>query len=63
MNPVVALEIGTTKTLALVGDIQRDGNIMIIGTGETGSIGGRKGEIIDIYRAGRDQRPHCFTTG
>ncbi len=56
MNPVVALEIGTTKTLALVGDVQRDGNIMIIGTGETSSIGVRKGEIIDIEQAATSVR-------
>ena len=47
MDPVVALEIGTAKTVALVGEMREDGSLMITGKGEHPSAGVRKGEIID----------------
>lgn len=47
MDPVVALEIGTSKTVALVGEMRDDGSLMITGRGEHPSTGVRKGEIID----------------
>jgi len=47
MDPVVALEIGTAKTVALVGEMREDGSLMITGKGEHPSSGVRKGEIID----------------
>lgn len=47
MDPVVALEIGTSKTVALVGEMREDGSLMITGRGEHPSTGLRKGEIID----------------
>lgn len=43
----VGIEIGTTKVLAVVGEVKPDGNIRILGTGEAPSRGVRKGEIID----------------
>jgi cell division protein FtsA len=49
--PVVALEIGTTKVLALVGEIREDGHIMVTGIGEQPSAGVRKGEVIDLENA------------
>ncbi|MCE9616320.1 MAG: cell division protein FtsA [Lentisphaerae bacterium] len=49
--PVVGLEIGTTKVIALVGELRDDGVIMITGIGERPSTGVRKGEIIDIENA------------
>jgi cell division protein FtsA len=49
--PVVALEIGTTKVLAFVGEIREDGHVMITGMGEHPSAGVRKGEVIDLENA------------
>ena len=51
MDPIVGLEIGTTKVIALVGELREDGNIMITGMGERESAGVRKGEIIDLENA------------
>ena len=51
MPPVVGLEIGTAKTVALVGEIREDGHVMITGMGERPSSGVRKGEIIDLENA------------
>jgi len=50
-EPVVALEIGTSKTVALVGEKREDGGIVITGHGETESTGVRKGEVIDLEQA------------
>lgn len=50
-SPVVALEIGTSKTVALVGEMRDDGHIMITGMGETPSYGMRKGEVTDLEAA------------
>jgi cell division protein FtsA len=50
--PVVALEIGTSKTLALVGELREDGHVMITGMGERMTVGVRKGEIIDLENVG-----------
>lgn len=46
--PVAALEIGTSKVMALVGEMREDGSIMIIGSGEHLSSGVRKGEVTDL---------------
>ena len=51
LPPVVGLEIGTTKVIALVGELREDGYIMITGIGERPSAGVRKGEIIDFENA------------
>jgi cell division protein FtsA len=53
-DPLVALEIGTTKVVALVGEPREGGNIVITGIGEVPSAGVRKGEVVDIEAAG-----HC----
>ena len=45
--PVVGLEIGTSKIVALVGELRDDGGVMITGMGERPSTGVRKGEIVD----------------
>lgn len=47
MDPVVAMEIGTSKTVVLVGEMRDDGCLMITGKGEHPTNGVRKGEIID----------------
>lgn len=49
--PVVALEIGTTKAVALVGELREDGQIMITGMGEQPSAGVRKSEVVDLENA------------
>ena len=49
--PIVALEIGTTKVTALVGEVREDGHVIITGMGEHPSTGVRKGEIIDFDNA------------
>ena len=50
--PVVALEIGTSKILALVGEMREGGHVMITGMGRASSSGVRKGEVIDMENAG-----------
>ena len=42
---LVGLEIGTTKTCMVVGEIRPDASATIIGIGEVKSAGVRKGEI------------------
>lgn len=51
MPPIVALEIGTAKVCALVGEAREDGSIMITGIGQCPSCGVRKGVIIDLEKA------------
>ncbi len=51
MDPVAALEIGTTKIIAMVGEMREDGTVMITGVGEHTSTGIRKGEVIDLENA------------
>ncbi|MBU4199519.1 MAG: cell division protein FtsA [Verrucomicrobia bacterium] len=48
--PVVALEMGTSKVCALVGEAREDGNIMITGIGLCPSCGVRKGIIVDLEK-------------
>ncbi len=48
--PVVALEMGTSKICALVGEAREDGNIMITGIGQCPSCGIRKGVIADLEK-------------
>lgn len=50
-EPIVALEIGTSKVRAMVGDTRADGFISIIGLGECPSRGVRKGEVVDFDNA------------
>lgn len=51
LPPVVALEVGTSKVVALVGELRDDGHIVIIGMGEHPASGIRKGEITDFNNA------------
>jgi cell division protein FtsA len=48
---VVALELGTTKTRALVGEAREDHHLMILGLGESASRGIRKSEVIEFDAA------------
>ncbi len=49
----VALEIGTSKTCMVVGEVNTDGTASIIGIGEVPSQGVRRGEIVDQSAASR----------
>ena len=49
--PVVAIELGTTKVSAVVGELREDGRIVITGVGEHASKGVRKGEVVDLQNA------------
>lgn len=49
--PLVALEIGTTKVTAVVGEVKPDGSLLITGMGREESKGVRKGEIVDFDTA------------
>jgi cell division protein FtsA len=48
---IVGLEVGTSKICAVVGEVVEDGNIVIIGVGQSASDGVRKGEIVDVDAA------------
>src|SRR5688572_2160939 len=48
---IVGLEVGTSKVCAVVAEVLEDGNLMIIGVGQTPSDGVRKGEIVDMEAA------------
>ncbi len=45
----VGLEIGTSKTCMVVGEVRPDATATIIGMGEVPSAGVRKGEIVDAH--------------
>jgi len=47
----VGLEIGTSKTCAVVGEVRPESGIRILGVGQVPSRGVRKGEIIDFAKA------------
>jgi len=49
-EPIVAVEIGTSKVCALVGEAREDGHIMVIGIGCCPSCGVRKGVIMDLEK-------------
>ncbi len=51
LAPIVALEIGTSKVTALVGELREDNHIVITGMGEHKSAGVRKGEMVDFENA------------
>src|SRR5262249_26050705 len=52
-NIVVALEIGSTKIAAAVGEIRADGSLALLGVGEEPSGQVRKCEIVDLEIAQR----------
>ena len=53
---IVGLEIGTTKICSVVGELSPDGNLHIVGIGQSVSKGVRKGEIVDPQQAEEDIR-------
>jgi len=48
MNLIVGLDIGTSKVVAIVGEIKADGEIEIIGIGSHPSRGLKKGVVVNI---------------
>lgn len=52
-NVVAALDVGTSKVVALIGETDGYGQIDVIGLGEAPSAGLRKGMIVDIERTAR----------
>ncbi|HEV2328028.1 MAG TPA: cell division protein FtsA, partial [Verrucomicrobiae bacterium] len=55
-NIIVGLEIGTSKVCAVVGEVNADGVLNIVGLGQSRSRGVRKGEIADLAQAEEDVR-------
>ncbi len=55
-NIIVGLEIGTSKVCAVVGEVNADGALNIIGLGQARSRGVRKGEVVDTAQAEEDVR-------
>lgn len=53
---VVGLEVGTSKVCAMVGELNDDGGLNIIGVGQAKSRGVRKAEIVDTALAAEDIR-------
>jgi cell division protein FtsA len=53
---IVGLEIGTSKVCAVVGEMNQDGALNIVGLGQSRSRGVRKGEICDAPMAEEDVR-------
>ena len=45
---IVGLDIGTSKVVALVGELTADGNIEVIGVGSQPSRGLKKGVVVNI---------------
>lgn len=50
VEPMVAVEIGTSKVCALVGLPGKDGSVKLIGSGQCQSQGVSKGEILDVVK-------------
>lgn len=46
--PIAALEIGTTRTVALIGEVDDDQRVTITGRGVYPSTGVRKGQVVDL---------------
>ena len=47
-SPIAAIEIGTTRTVLAVGEVQNDGRVRIIGTAAIPTSGVRKSQIVDV---------------
>jgi cell division protein FtsA len=47
-NIIVGLDVGTTKTCAVVGEPTEDGRVRVLGVGTAPSRGLRRGEIVDV---------------
>lgn len=49
-NIIAALDIGTTKVIALVGEMDEEGRIYVIGHGESPAEGLRRGVVVDMEK-------------
>jgi len=47
-NMIVGLDIGTSKVVAIVGEVNADGSLSIIGIGRHRSRGLKKGTVVNI---------------
>ena len=47
-NMIVGLDIGTSKVVAIVGEINEDGSLSIVGIGSHKSRGLKKGTVVNI---------------
>ena len=45
---LVALDVGTNKVVALIGEVTRDGTVTVIGKGAVPSVGIKKGVVVNI---------------
>src|SRR5260370_10146866 len=52
-NLIVGLDIGTSKVVAIVGEIKSDGALEIIGIGSHPSPGLKKGVVVNIESTGQ----------
>jgi cell division protein FtsA len=59
-NIVVGLEIGTSKICVVVGEQNAEGNVNIIGLGQSPSNGVRKGEICDTEKVEQELRTAVY---
>ena len=50
-NIMVALDVGTSKIVALVGEMDADGRVYVIGHGISGADGIRRGVVVDMEKA------------
>ena len=55
-NIICGLEVGTSKVCAVVGDVNAEGALNIVGVGQCKSRGVRKGEIVDAGMVEEDIR-------
>jgi cell division protein FtsA len=53
---IVGLEIGTSKTCVVIGEVNDSGALNLIGIGQSPSRGVRKGEVVDPVQAAEDVR-------
>jgi len=51
MQTIVGIDVGTTKICTLVGEIDSQGNLQIVGAGVAPSRGMRKGVVVDVQQA------------
>ncbi|MCK5901818.1 MAG: cell division protein FtsA [Cocleimonas sp.] len=49
-NMIVALDIGTSKVVALIGEVSHDSRLDIVGIGQHPSSGMKKGVVVDIEK-------------
>lgn len=55
-NIMAALDIGTTKIVALVGEMDDEGKVYVIGHGQSSAEGLRRGVVVDMEKAVRSIR-------